>query len=417
MAPIIEIENLGKKFYIGEHQNYLTFRDVLVNLAKMPKRKFRSLRADRKEQTEASQNEFWALKDINLTVEKGEVLGIVGRNGAGKSTLLKILSRITPPTTGKITLRGSINSLLEVGTGFHQELTGRENIYLNSAILGMRRKQVDRLFDEIVDFADIGKFLDTPVKRYSSGMQVRLAFAIAAQLEPDILIIDEVLAVGDIAFQKKCLGKMEEVTKKQGRTVLFVSHNTAAIESLCNRCAFLDAGQIVAVGETRKILDMYSKKMITESPAEHIFEVNPRKRFQILSVKLLNKDNQASKNFTCDDPINVEVKVAVRQKAQLKGTVRIVDKYGNVILDSSSSDGANGFEVLEQSDEHTIIITIPSRTLGHGGYSINLTFESFMEVVDAAHDVCGFTLTDPRTLTGNAREGHFSTLLDWQLVK
>lgn len=416
MDPIIEIENLGKKFYIGEHQNYLTFRDVLINLARMPKWKFQSLFANKEKQSDASKNEFWALKDINLTVKKGEVLGIVGRNGAGKSTLLKILSRITPPTTGKITLRGSVNSLLEVGTGFHQELTGRENIYLNSAILGMRRKQVDRLFDEIVDFADIGKFLDTPVKRYSSGMQVRLAFAIAAQLEPDILIIDEVLAVGDIAFQKKCLGKMEEVTKKQGRTVLFVSHNTGAIESLCNRCAFLDGGQIVAVGETPKILDLYSKKMITESPAEHIFETNPRKEFQILSVRLLNRDNQTTKNFTCDDPIHIEIKVAIRRKSQLKGVMRIVDKYGNVIIDSSSSDGAKSFEVLEQSDERTIIITIPPRTLGHGDYSINLTFESFMEVVDAAHDVCGFTLTDPRTLMGNAREGHFSTLLDWQLV-
>ncbi len=200
---IIEVENVGKKYLIGERQRYLALRDTLTNIMRAP---FTWIK-DKTSRHDDS-NDFWALKDISFTVEKGEVLGIIGRNGAGKSTLLKILSQITPPTTGEVRMRGSVGSLLEVGTGFHPELTGRENIMLNGAILGMKKAEIVRKFDEIVDFAEIGRFLDTPVKRYSSGMYVRLAFAVAAHLEPEVLLIDEVLAVGDIAFQKKCLGKM-----------------------------------------------------------------------------------------------------------------------------------------------------------------------------------------------------------------
>ena len=213
MTPIIEVKGLSKKYRMGESQPYLTLRDSLVNFVKNP---FKKIKKD------LNKDEFWALKDINFTVEPGEVVGIIGRNGAGKSTLLKILSRITPPTTGEITLRGRVGSLLEVGTGFQQELTGRENIYLNGAILGMSQVEIRRKFDEIIAFAEVEKFIDTPVKHYSSGMYVRLAFAVAAHLEPEILLVDEVLSVGDVSFQKKCLGKMEDIGQA-GRTIYLLA--------------------------------------------------------------------------------------------------------------------------------------------------------------------------------------------------
>jgi lipopolysaccharide transport system ATP-binding protein len=211
MPPIIEIQGLGKKYSIAEVQPYLSLRDVISQKAK-----------NILQRTVKSSAEFWALQNINLEIEQGERIGVIGRNGAGKSTLLKILSKITPPTTGKIKLRGRIASLLEVGTGFHPELTGRENIYLNGSILGLSKKEIDRKLDEIIDFSGVEKFMDTPLKHYSSGMQLRLAFSVAAHLEPEILLIDEVLAVGDLEFQKKCIGKMEEISKSEGRTIIFV---------------------------------------------------------------------------------------------------------------------------------------------------------------------------------------------------
>src|SRR3954452_12188805 len=228
----IRVENLSKLYRIGARQEpYRTLRDTLAGAATAPFRRVRSA-FQRNAATSEQSNDFWALKNVSFEVKRGEVIGIIGRNGAGKSTLLKILSRITEPTEGRLTLRGRVASLLEVGTGFHAELTGRENIFLNGAILGMSRQEVRRKFDEIVAFAEVERFLDTPVKRYSSGMYVRLAFAVAAHLEPEILIVDEVLAVGDAEFQKKCLGKIDDVAHRQGRTVLFVSHNMAAIQNL-----------------------------------------------------------------------------------------------------------------------------------------------------------------------------------------
>lgn len=248
-TPIIEATNISKRYNINRQRvGYVTLRDTMVNLFKHP---FKSL--------QQKKDEFWALKDLNFTVNRGEVIGIVGHNGAGKSTLLKILSQITPPTTGEIKIHGRVGSLLEVGTGFHPELSGRENIFLNGAILGMKKREIEKKFDEIVEFAEIAKFIDMPVKYYSSGMYVRLAFSVAAHMEPDILIIDEVLAVGDIEFQKKCLGKMDEITKKEGRTILFVSHNMAVIQKLCKRCILLDHGTIKKIGETNEVLDVYAK--------------------------------------------------------------------------------------------------------------------------------------------------------------
>ena len=233
----------------SEH-SYRTLRESLADLASTPLRRWRNGGQSN------LQEEFWALEDVNFEVQPGEVVGIIGRNGAGKSTLLKILSRITKPTTGQVTLRGRVGSLLEVGTGFHPELTGRENVYLNGSILGMSRREIDRKFDEIVAFAEVEQFLDTPVKRYSSGMYVRLAFAVAAYLQPDILVVDEVLAVGDAQFQKKCLGKMRDVGQS-GRTVLFVSHNLATLEALCGQCILLERGRVKAQGETESILAQY----------------------------------------------------------------------------------------------------------------------------------------------------------------
>ncbi len=247
----IRVNNLSKRYRIGKPQNRSEGRKSLLQTAVAPLRYLTStLREPDPEEI------IWALRDVSFEVQRGEVVGIIGRNGAGKSTLLKILSRITEPTSGRAEIHGRVGSLLEVGTGFHPELTGRENIYLNGAILGMKRREIERKFDEIVAFAEIERFLDTPVKRYSSGMYVRLAFAVAAHLEPEILLVDEVLAVGDMEFQKKCLGKMGDVARG-GRTVLFVSHNMAAVKSLCNRAILLNAGQVICEGGVNQVVDAY----------------------------------------------------------------------------------------------------------------------------------------------------------------
>jgi lipopolysaccharide transport system ATP-binding protein len=248
----IQVENLGKLYRIGQLEQTTTFRESLVNAAGAPLRRFK----ERRVPSDNTQNTFWALRDVSFEVKRGEVIGIVGRNGAGKSTLLKVLSRITGPTKGRAHINGRVGSLLEVGTGFHPELTGRENIFMNGAILGMSRQEIRSKFDEIVAFSEVEKFLDTPVKRYSSGMYTRLAFSVAAHLEPEIMIVDEVLAVGDMTFQQKCLGKMNDVAT-QGRTILFVSHNMAAVESLCSRIVILESGQVAYDGPTTDGLRRY----------------------------------------------------------------------------------------------------------------------------------------------------------------
>ena len=250
---IIEVKDIGKKYKIIHSQGrYVALRDVLANILRSP---LRFLKYKTKEVVGlVRKDEFWALQDISFSVKKGEAVGIIGANGAGKSTLLKILTEITPPTTGEVRMYGSVASLLEVGTGFHPELSGRENIFLNGAILGMTKKEINAKFDSIVAFAGIDKFVDEPVKHYSSGMYVRLAFAVAAHMESDILLIDEVLAVGDAEFQKKCLGKMNEITRQEGRTILFVSHNMDAIKTLCDRCILLDGGKIKADGLVNKVI-------------------------------------------------------------------------------------------------------------------------------------------------------------------
>src|SRR5687767_2798248 len=251
MRPIIRVRGLGKQYARGgKKESYSTLRESLVRSVRAP------LHALTRRSEEAN-NLFWALKDVHFDIMPGDVVGIVGRNGAGKSTLLKLLSRITEPTTGRAEMFGRVGSLLEVGTGFHSELTGRENIFLNGAILGMKRSEIARKFDEIVDFAEVEEFLDTPVKRYSSGMYMRLAFAVAANLEPEILVVDEVLSVGDAEFQKKCLGKMQSVSRLEGRTVLFVSHNLTAVTQLCTRGFLLSYGELVHTGTALDVVEKY----------------------------------------------------------------------------------------------------------------------------------------------------------------
>ena len=271
MAPIITVDRLGKAYVLGQTVNkHATFREAIMDFAGAPVQRWKRRFAPPATHEEA----FWACKDVSFEVHRGEVIGLVGRNGAGKSTLLKLLSRITEPSEGIARLKGRVASLLEVGTGFHPELTGRENIYMNGAILGMKRAEIKRKFDQIVAFAEIEQFLDTAVKHYSSGMYVRLAFAVAAHLEPEILIVDEVLAVGDAAFQKRCLGKMKEVAAGDGRTVLFVSHNMQAVSTLTNRCVLLNKGRMHMVAKTPEVIDEYLK-LVGGQVADQIYVAPP----------------------------------------------------------------------------------------------------------------------------------------------
>lgn len=310
MSPVIRVENLGKKYLLRHQQQgprYKTLRDVLTGKAKGLFGNSKS-----KIQNSKSVEEFWALKDVNFEIKQGEAVGIIGRNGAGKSTLLKLLSRITQPTTGRMELEGRVASLLEVGTGFHPELTGRENIYLNGAILGMGRAEIKSKFDEIVAFAEVEKFLDTPVKRYSSGMYMRLAFAVAANLEPEILIVDEVLAVGDAAFQKKCLGKMGDVTKG-GVTVIFVSHNMAAINTLTTQCLFLAGGQLKFHGSTAEAIKLYSTTGQNNDREYHdenpLRENHPRIKSVKLFTSLPDNVHVCEESFQCEIVIETLEKI------------------------------------------------------------------------------------------------------------
>jgi lipopolysaccharide transport system ATP-binding protein len=313
----IRVENLSKQYRIGGPQGryrYRTIRESLVEAAQAPFRRLSSV--VRGQSSTVSNETIWALKDVSFEVKQGEVVGIIGRNGAGKTTLLKVLSRITEPTEGYAEIHGRVGSLLEVGTGFHPELTGRENIYLNGAILGMKRAEIERKFDEIVAFAEIEKFMDTPVKHYSSGMYVRLAFAVAAHLEPEILLVDEVLAVGDAAFQKKCLGKMRAVAG-EGRTVLFVSHNMAAIANLCGRCILLDEGQIRSVGFSKDVINHYlcdsQQDGIQKVPGEYDLtnRRNPylQDKLVIRKVQLLNSRGKPQDTFLMGQEMTIVVDV------------------------------------------------------------------------------------------------------------
>lgn len=368
--PVIEIKNIGKKYNISHMRGgYVALRDVLANIARRP---FKFLTAKAKSVAGiGTKEEFWALRNVSMEIQKGEIVGIIGRNGAGKSTLLKILTGITPPTEGEIVLRGRVASLLEVGTGFHPELTGRENIFLNGAIMGMSGNEIARKFDEIVEFAGIEQFLDTPVKYYSSGMYVRLAFSVAAHMEPDILLVDEVLAVGDAEFQKKCLGKMEEVTKAGDRTILFVSHNMGAIQRLCSKSVLLKGGEIQMFGETNKVIDFYLNS--SSRNAVCTYALNPKKEISITSVSIRDKQEEFNANVAVGEEFSLEVRFTVtspRKKALL--SVFIYTEGEVLILTSESDKDAKLRDYAK--GEYVTTIRIPAPLLNIGAYYFIVRF-------------------------------------------
>jgi lipopolysaccharide transport system ATP-binding protein len=342
MADVaIRCEGLGKQYRIAERQSYKTFRDTLAAAASRPFRRFQSSFGRSSAAHQASNDSFWALDDVSFEVKRGEVVGIIGRNGAGKSTLLKILSRITEPTKGRVVINGRVGSLLEVGTGFNPELTGRENIYLNGAILGMKKAEIERRFDEIVAFAEVEKFIESPVKRYSSGMYVRLAFAVAAHLEPEIMMVDEVLAVGDAQFQKKCLGRMSDVGK-EGRTILFVSHNMSALQNLCRRAVWLSSGRIIEDGESSLVVSRYLKSG-QDGMSEQIWpdpDTAPgceSVRLRAARVRALNDDNDSGL-ITVDTPFALEFEYwNLEPENYLNLSVIVYDEQGVVVFNAVPS--------------------------------------------------------------------------------
>lgn len=340
MASVIYVENLSKRYIIGhqKQEGYTTLRDTLANGAKRFTDNLRHPFAA--PENDPTHEEFWALKDVSFDIQQGDRVGIIGRNGAGKSTLLKILSRITEPTSGRVSIKGRVASLLEVGTGFHPELTGRENIFLNGAILGMSKAEIKKKFDEIVAFAEVEKFLDTPVKRYSSGMYVRLAFAVAAHLEPEVLIVDEVLAVGDAQFQKKCLGKMREVGQ-EGRTVLFVSHNMVALKSLCEKAIWLNAGSVVENGRAEDVVSNYlqnSAPVNTHQVWDDLESAPGNKSVRLHSVKISYEGEAIGESLTVAMPVDLEFEFwNFEQNALLNFSVVLYDNQEVCIFNTAST--------------------------------------------------------------------------------
>ena len=371
METIIKVEDLGKKYIIG-HQgkgSYKTFREQIVDgLGNVFSRSKRML--------SGQIEEFWALKDINFEIKRGDRVGIIGRNGAGKSTLLKVLSRITEPSTGKISIKGRVASLLEVGTGFHPELTGRENVFLNGAILGMSRAEIKRKFDEIVDFSGVEKFLDTPVKRYSSGMYVRLAFSVAAHLEPEILVVDEVLAVGDADFQKKCLGKMNAVSQQEGRTVLFVSHNMAAIQNLCNVSMVLSQGMIsLPLTDSETAISHYLERIFVRSENK----VGERKdrsglgQVRITDFKMTNEKGEEQTVFVSGQKIQFRMYYEWTQPVDaqnLAAAISLTNSEG--LLVSVLSTDFKNFYVRNGAMKGCIVCELEKLPLSEGNYSLNI---------------------------------------------
>lgn len=403
MRPILEIQHIGKRYKI-QHMagGYLSLRDRVVGALKFERN---------------SVEDFWALNDVSFNVNPGESIGIIGRNGAGKSTLLKILSKITPPTTGRIVSRGRIASLLEVGTGFHPELTGRENIFFNGSLLGMRRREIEVKFDEIVDFSGVEKFLDTPLKHYSSGMQLRLAFAVAAFLEPEILIIDEVLAVGDAEFQKKCLGKMEDVSKS-GRTILFVSHHMAAVKKLCKNGILLSNGKVEAIGTSEEITNLYLKEGLKSS-----------------TEKIWNKDNQKSKKITIvraavyaegltpNDPIKTSDNIILEidftnhlDKSNIDVTLDIFDSAGVHLTHFGMVCDPNGRLPVGVFRTRGIL---PGNILNTNQYTINVLFGlGQSEVLLQESDILSFELVDAIASRGknfNKLPGIIHPICEWTI--
>lgn len=376
---IIKINNLSKCYRIGAKETgYKTFREAIIDGIGAPFRNFKRLQRLTKFNNNGddvrSNDIIWALKDISFNVDEGEVVGIIGKNGAGKSTLLKILSRITEPTSGIIEINGRVSSLLEVGTGFHPELTGRENIFLNGAVLGMRKGEIEKKFDEIVNFAEIEKFLDTPVKRYSSGMYVRLAFAVAAYLEPEVLLVDEVLSVGDVAFQKKCLGKMEDVAKG-GRTVLFVSHNMGTIDYLCERAILLNNGRILMDNSTARVIREYTTSGKDYSAGQRVWsniKQAPGDDFvRVHSVRSLNQEGEVCALFDVRDPVILEIGYWILKEVQICTHFELLDDVGRLILTTKDNLDSPWRDTFTQKGFYRARCYIPGDFLNNGNISIN----------------------------------------------
>lgn len=373
--------------------------------------------------SKGSSDYVWSLRDINFEIEQGDAVGIIGRNGAGKSTLLKILSKVTKPTTGKLYTNGRIASLLEVGTGFHPEMTGRENIFLNGAILGMTKKEIKRKFDEIVDFSGVERYIDTPVKRYSSGMYVRLAFAVAAHLESEILIVDEVLAVGDAEFQKKCLGKMGDVTKGEGRTILFVSHNMAAIGSLCNKGILLENGRLKESGLVSNVLDAYMNTENNNSTSIVFDEKTKRSgngEIQFESVEVLNSEYQNINEFSIGDDVIVRLKIRNRsllKKSELAVQIKTVEDIPVFHIMTRDSN----FELNHENEKETYTVRISDIRLFPGTYNISLTCANTTghELYDNIEEAISFTILDGGKYTHRAlprQAGLFFLNPNWQKI-
>ncbi len=391
----IAVENVGKRYLIRHERSqrevrYRTFRDAvtesitnLFNRQKTAPKKF---------------EDFWALNDVNFHVEQGEVIGLIGRNGAGKSTMLKILSRITEPTSGRIVLNGRIASLLEVGTGFHPELTGRENIFMNGAILGMTKSEIKRKFDEIVAFADIERFLDTPVKRYSSGMGVRLGFAVAAHLEPEILLIDEVLAVGDAAFQKKCLGKMGEVATQEGRTIIFVSHNMASIQRLCSRVVVLEQGRVSFDGDTEEAVKHYLASGATEFG--HRFDLkemrrDPRKSstFTFTKCAILDSDGRLNTNLRFGEPFSVYLEAEAKNDFDYINIMLAIESATHTRITTVKTDDQEMMLAVKAGEPVRLNLHVDQLKLYPGRYTIMVTCRKGNGLLDRVENAATFEVT------------------------
>lgn len=423
---VIKVEGVGKLYHLGQVGTGTMSHDLNRWWHKVRGKEDPYLKlGETNDRTKAGINEIvWALRDINFEVKQGEVLGIIGKNGAGKSTLLKILSRVTTPTVGEIKVKGRIASLLEVGTGFHPELTGRENIFLNGAILGMTKQEIRSKFDEIVDFSGVERYIDTPVKRYSSGMYVRLAFGVAAHLEPEILIVDEVLAVGDAEFQKKCLGKMKDVSG-QGRTVLFVSHQLGMINTLCNRGLLLSNGTTAFQGTAHEAVNYYINKIgiDTEYPARKEFQVKDGLKAQILSARITDKSNKERNSYDVFEQIYVEIQYSIFEK--MSGVVLGLNMDRNGDLYACSFDTDENIERLKERQLGCYItkVKLPC-PLKAGSYAISSIGIGIANIggIDSQENVFKFSVEensfDPTYMSYSAnRPGVMFTCLNWETTK
>lgn len=409
-SVVIKIEHLSKQ-YIIRHNSGESFQEALMRALAAPLRPFIAA------PTVLAEEEFWALRDLSLEVAKGEVVGIIGPNGAGKSTLLKILSRITAPTDGRIEIRGRVASLLEVGTGFHQELTGRENVYLNGAILGMRREELNRKFDEIIAFAEVEKFLDTPVKHYSSGMQVRLGFAVAAHLDPEILIVDEVLAVGDIAFQQRCVGKLKGIVR-DGRTVLFVSHNMRAISDLCSRAILLAGGTIEEIGPTSHVVGKYLSKGRHDNDSWRPDGANQKGPFAYDVVRIVRKDRQRSSAIPFTQSFDLVFDYFVSGALMPNRLAfALSNENGEIVFSSAETDHLTTLNHSWSQGPGRSRCTIPGSLLAPGRYSIAIS-EPVTDGTSQIHEnVLAFTISSEGCASErDGRRGIIAPLLHWETV-